>query len=140
MNERLTGVEALELNATTIIEPDEYRALERNASSSRDAARVVPKPLVVVVNIEGHPARALLDSGSLGDFMSTSLADQLKVKKVVLEKPIPLHLAVQGSRSKINTGTTVNFEYQRISERRHFDIINLSSYDLILGTPFMWQH
>ncbi|THV04528.1 hypothetical protein K435DRAFT_621235, partial [Dendrothele bispora CBS 962.96] len=60
---------------------------------------------VVVVNIAGKPVRVLLDTGSLGDFMSSALADQLKVKRITLEKPIQFHLAVQDSQSKINTGT-----------------------------------
>ncbi|THV05484.1 hypothetical protein K435DRAFT_647211, partial [Dendrothele bispora CBS 962.96] len=123
-----------------IIEPSTYAGLQRNAGSARDLSRSVPKPVVVVLNILGKPARALLDTGSLGDFMSSSLADQLGVKKITLQKPIPLHLAVQGSRSKINTGTIVQTEYQEISEERYFDIINLSNYDLILGTPFLFQH
>jgi hypothetical protein len=75
-----------------------YAALQRNAAIPKDFARMVPKPVVVVVRINENPARALLDSGSLGDFMSTSLADQLKVKKTALEKPLTLQLAVQGSR------------------------------------------
>ncbi|KAF8995354.1 hypothetical protein BDQ17DRAFT_1430404 [Cyathus striatus] len=40
------------------------------------------------IKINGHPVHALVDSGSLGDFMSTKLADQLK-----------------GSRTKSNYGT-----------------------------------
>jgi hypothetical protein len=76
----------------------------------------VPKPLVVVVKVNGHPARALFDSGSLGDFVSSTLVDQLKLKKDALTKPIPLHLAVQGSRSMINYGTMVQFEYQTVNE------------------------
>jgi hypothetical protein len=59
-------------------------ALQRNAAVPKDFTCVIPKPIVVVVQINGQPARALLDSGSLGDFMSTSLADQLKLAKVEL--------------------------------------------------------
>jgi Reverse transcriptase (RNA-dependent DNA polymerase)/Retroviral aspartyl protease len=117
-----------------------YVALQRNAAVPKDFTCLVPKPIVIVVQINGHPARALLDSGSLGDFMSTSLADQLKVTKTELEKPLPLQLAVQGSRSKVNWGTTVNFKYQSINEERRFDIANLSNYDLILGTPWLFAH
>jgi hypothetical protein len=72
--------------------------------------------------------------------MSTSLADQLKVKKTALEKPLTLQLAVQGSRSKVNWGTMVNFKYQSINEDRYFDVTNLSNYDLILGTPWLFSH
>lgn len=97
-------------------------AIERNAGIARDFTRLVPRPMVIEVQIEGHKARALIDSGSLSDFMST------------------IHLAVQGSRSKINFGVKPRFEYQGIDERRYFDIANLSNYDVILGTPFLFQH
>jgi hypothetical protein len=102
--------------------------------------QVVPQPLTVVVKINGHPARVLLDSGSLGDFISTSLVDQLNLNESALEKLIPLHLAVQGSRSVVNYGTKVQFKHQEINETHYFDVINLHNYDLILGTPFMFQH
>jgi len=81
---------------------DKYPAVQRNAVSVKDKTRMLPKPVTLTVKIDGHPARALVDSGSLGDFMSTNLADQLKVKREELETPLGLQLAVQGSRSKIN--------------------------------------
>ena len=115
-------------------------ALQRNAAIPKDFTRVVPKPVVVVVHINGHPARALLDSGSLGDFVSTSLVDQLKLTKVKLKKPLALQLAVQGSCSKVNWGVHGEFRYQGISGKRYFDVANLSNYDLILGTPWLFQH
>lgn len=40
----------------------------------------------------------------------------------------------------MNVSTTVDFEYQNIRERRTFDVANLDTYDLILGTPFLYQH
>jgi hypothetical protein len=72
--------------------------------------------------------------------MSTTLADQLKVKIELLDKPLALQLAVSGSRGKVKARTSVKLEYQQISETRMFDIINLDSYDLILGTLFLFQH
>ena len=95
---------------------------------------------MVVVSINGHPARALLDTGSLSDFMSMKLAHQIGVETFELVKPMPLHLAVQGSWAKINYGCTAQLEYQEISSKRYFDIINLLNYDIILGTPFFFQH
>ena len=79
--------------------------------------RVCPKPVIVVVQINGQPCRALLDSGSLSDFMSTTLADQLKVKLELLDKPLPLQLAVSGSRSQVKVRTSVRFQYQKIDEQ-----------------------
>lgn len=122
------------------VEMGTYPAIQQNSAGRRDAIRSVPRPLVVVVNVNGHPARALIDSGSLGDFMSTSLAQQLSVQKMELTAPVNVQMAVQGSRTKINYGTKVRISYQNVDEERYFDIINLSNYDLVLGTPFLYQH
>ena len=91
----------LEVNGVQVAR-DKYPAVQRNAASVKDKTCVLPKPITLTVNIDGHPARALVDSGSLGDFMSTNLADQLNVKREELEAPLGLQLAVQGSCSKIN--------------------------------------
>ena len=88
--------------------------LERNASVTKDFNQHVPSPIKIVVRINGHPAVALLDTGSLANFISTNLAEQLNVMKVVLTKPLTVQLAVQGSCSKINYGAEVFFEYQGI--------------------------
>ncbi|KAF9255788.1 hypothetical protein L218DRAFT_813685, partial [Marasmius fiardii PR-910] len=69
---------------------------------------------VIIIMIEGKPCRALVNMGSLGDFLSTQVADQLGVKKEYLDKLLPLHMAVQGSCSKIHCGATVDFQYQGI--------------------------
>jgi hypothetical protein len=117
-----------------------YPAVQRNAAATKDPSRIVPRPIVVTVKVNGHPARALLDSGSLGDFIASTAADQLNVKRVKLNSPLSLQLAVQGSRSKINAGAKIRLDYQGISEERYLDIINISGYDLILGTPWWFQH
>lgn len=117
-----------------------YPSVQRNLTHTKDPSRKIAKPLVIIVRIEGEPARALVDSRSLGDFMSSTLVQQLGIKKKELHSPIPVQLAVQGSRSRINYGATAKFEYQSISETKYFDVINLSGYDLILGTPWLFQH
>ncbi|KAJ3474431.1 hypothetical protein NLI96_g12462 [Meripilus lineatus] len=115
-------------------------AIERNAMRTRDLTRKIPKTLVITVKINGKPVKALLDSGSMADFVSTTIVDQLKLEKEVLVKQLPVQLAVHGSRTKINSCTTVDFEYQGIKGPRRFDIANLDTYDVILGTPFFFQH
>lgn len=96
--------------------------------------------MVVVVHVNGLPCHVLLDSGSLSDFMSTTLADQLKLKLELLDKSLPLQLAVSGSWSQVKVQTEVELQYQRINERQTFDIVNLNLYDLIIGTPFLFQY
>ena len=130
---------AMELGGIQV-DRNKYPALQRNAAQVKGNQRVLPKPIVVKVMVNSHPARALLDSGSLGDFMSTTLADQLGVTKTRLDVPLALQLAIQGSRSKVNSVATAQLQYQGINEKCTFDIINLNGYDLILGTPWMHQH
>ena len=122
------------------VDRNKYPAVQQNAASVKDKARVLPKPVVLKVQIQGHPARALVDSGSQGDFVSTTLADQLKLNKGKLESPLKLLLAVQGSRSVINYEVETRFQYEGIDETRRFDVINLNNYDIILGTPWIYQH
>ena len=81
-----------------------------------------------------------MDSGSLGDFLSSTVVDQLKIKRTNFDKPLGLQLAVQGSRSKINSFVNVDYSYQNIKNSRQFDVANLNDYDVILGTPWIYQH
>jgi len=118
----------------------DLHALECSAARPKAAVRILPKPLVVLVHLNGKPCRALLDSGSLVDFVSTTIVDQLKLSYEVLDKPLPLQLAVSGSCSVVKASTTVELTYQDIRARRVFDIANLDTYDVILGMPFLFQH
>ena len=63
---------------------NKYPFLQRNSAQVKGNIRILPKPIVVRVAINGHPVRALLDSGSLGDFLSSILTD----KKEALEFPL----------------------------------------------------
>ena len=123
------------------VDRNKYVSVQRNASRVKGANdRVLPKPVVINFIVNGLPVRALIDSGSLGDFISSTLVDQLKLKRTILDKPLGLQLAVQGSRSKINASVSVDYSYQNIRDSWRFDVVNLNDYDVILGTPWMWQH
>ncbi len=82
----------------------------------------------------------MIDTGSLGDFVSTTIVDQLKLETIELDRPITLQLAVSGSRGKVKYLSKVPFEYQGIKGLRTFHVANLDSHDVILGTPFMAEH
>jgi hypothetical protein len=129
----------VELNGQQI-PPGTYPALHRTSATTKDFKWIIPKPLVVTIHINGHLSRALIDFGLLSDFMSVMLADQLKILHIELAKPIVVQLAVQGSRSKVNFRATAQLKYQSVDSKRYFDIINLQNYDLVLGTPFLFQH
>lgn len=135
----MTETEVIELGGVQV-DRQRYPSLQRNSANVKGNNQILPKPVVVRLEVNGHPVRALLDSGSLGDFVSSTLVDQLFIKRETLDTPLSLHLAVQGSRSKVNARATVQLKYQGIDESRTLDIINLNNYDLILSTPFMYQH
>jgi RNase H-like domain found in reverse transcriptase/Reverse transcriptase (RNA-dependent DNA polymerase)/Integrase zinc binding domain/Retroviral aspartyl protease/Zinc knuckle len=134
-----TCADAVDLGGVQV-DRNKYPSLQRNSAHIKGNSRILPRPVVVKVEINNHPVRALLDSGSLGDFISSTLVDQLSITREKLDSPLSLHLAVQGSRSKVNARATVNLKYQGINETRTLDVINLNNYDLILGTPWMYQH
>ncbi|KZV59568.1 hypothetical protein PENSPDRAFT_595203, partial [Peniophora sp. CONT] len=115
------------------------RTLERNSGRTKDFTRQVPKPLVVQIFINDKPVRALLDSGSLADFMSTTLVDQLKLTTDVLAQPLTVQLAASGSKTKVDHCVTARLRYQAIDCDRCFEVMN-SEYDVILGTPWIFQH
>jgi hypothetical protein len=104
----------------------------------KDADRILPRQIIVEALVNDRAVRALLDTGSMMDFISTKVVDQLRIKTDVLVKPVPLFLAVSGSRSVINRSATVNLKYQGINCERSFDVCNLDAYDIVLGTPFLF--
>lgn len=61
---------------------DQGVLMRDSASRVRDPDRIVPEPLVIAVQINGHVCRALLDTGALADFINARLADQLKLETV----------------------------------------------------------
>lgn len=79
-----------------------FPALQHNSAQVKGNSRISPKPIVVKIEVNNHPMRALLDSRSLGDFISSTLVDQLSITREALDSPLSLHLAVQGSRSRVN--------------------------------------
>ena len=56
-------------------QPEGEVPLERTSMRLKDLARKVPEPIVVLAKVNGHQIRALLDTGSMADFLSTTLVD-----------------------------------------------------------------
>ena len=115
-------------------------SLEWMSMRLKDQSRKISEPIVMLAKINGHQIQALLDTGSMADFLSTTVVDQLDLQSKRYAKPLPIQLAVHGSRSKINCGVRVNFQYQDINCKCRFDVANLDNYNAILGTPFLFQH
>jgi hypothetical protein len=117
-----------------------WESLEDNSAKVKNDDRTIPHPIILKVNVNGKECRALLDSGAFSDFISTTLVDNIGLKREPLSQAMTLQMAVQGSKSSINARTTVDFAYSTIKCHKTFDIINIANYDMILGTPFFWQH
>ena len=93
----------------------------------------------VSVPVNGLSARVLLDGGSNTNMVSPEFATVAKIPAIELQEQMTLQLAVTGSRSKINYGAWATVEFGPISPQVYFDIANIDGYDVILGTPFMWE-
>ena len=63
------------------VDKNKYVSVQRNATRTKGPdERLLPKPVVIKISINDKPMRALIDSGSLGDFISSTAVDQLKLK------------------------------------------------------------
>ena len=51
--------------------------VERTSMHLKDQSRKIPEPIFVLVKINGQQIQALLDTGSMADFLSTTVVDQL---------------------------------------------------------------
>ncbi len=94
----------------------------------------MPRTIIIPVLINGKPIKALVDSVSMTDIISTMLLDQVQLKRIELDKPLQLQLVISGSWSTIKFGTCAQFQYQDIDEEHYFNIANISGYDVILDT------
>jgi hypothetical protein len=72
--------------------------------------------------------------------MSSTMANLVKIKHAQLDKPLVVQLAVQGLKTKVNYTGIATLQYRNICCEQQFDIANIDSYNLILGTPFIFQH
>ncbi|KAF9258755.1 hypothetical protein L218DRAFT_876373, partial [Marasmius fiardii PR-910] len=95
----------------------------------------------IVIEVNGKPCRALVDTGSLGDFISTQVADRLGVRKRI---PGEAFTFAHGSPRALIRKSTVEQQwtssYQNIDSTRYFDIANHLGYVLILGAPWLFVY
>ncbi|KAF8703643.1 hypothetical protein RHS03_06199, partial [Rhizoctonia solani] len=111
--------------------------IKRNAMQVRDNTRKVPQTITVQARLNGQTVRVLLDLGSQADIISTTIVDQLNLPKTALTKPLQLVLAISRSKGVVNYTTKARLQYQDVDKEREFDVGNLGSYNIILGTPWL---
>ena len=91
--------------------PDYMLGVEHNSSKPKDFNQVVPKAIIVECMLEGIQVRALLDTGSLSDFISTTIIDQIKLEVAHLSKPTVCQMATSGSRTMITTCVDADLQF-----------------------------
>jgi hypothetical protein len=145
---------------TTEVEEYLFVHGEREAMTPRDTAKrrnvflrrsttAKPRPkrtkddnfcLTAYVEINGHKAFALFDSGCTTDSCSPDFARVSGMKVFPIETTITLQLGTAGSRSKINYGTNTSVKYGTLQSEEYLDVINLDRFDAIIGTKYMRKH
>ena len=98
------------------------------------------KLITVLMEIGGHPALTLMDSGCTIEALSPAHVHLTNGKVYQLTDQHSLQLGTVGSRAKFNFGTTMKTSYGGIDEDVYFNIVNIDRYDAIVGTRFMRKH
>ncbi|KZT32161.1 hypothetical protein SISSUDRAFT_994344, partial [Sistotremastrum suecicum HHB10207 ss-3] len=91
--------------------------------------------LAAFISVNGIKAHALFDTGCESTMMSQQFADVNKIELQEFSNPMPLQLAVKGSRSVVYYGSQAQVTHGPIDRKVQFDIINLDTYDVVFGVP-----
>lgn len=135
----------LRIHAASAAEPDPKDLLFIGNLSRRNLGQPVrdrksQRCVEAYVQIEGHVAHALLDSGSNVDIISADFASATELKTFELKDPLNLQMACVGSKAKLQYGAFLDLKGPLINERRYFDVANVEGFDMILGTPFLYAN
>ncbi|KAI7411517.1 hypothetical protein KC336_g12012 [Hortaea werneckii] len=98
----------------------------------------------VWVTIGSAPAKALIDSGCTGIFMSPKFAEAHRVSLRTKREPFPLQ-AIDGTPVAYNKGMVTHetghlpLRMGRHREKLQFDITESPGSDVVLGLPWLWE-
>src|SRR4051812_18054059 len=98
--------------------------------------------LEAYITINGHKAKALFDTGTMGDnLISGKFVSAYRIPTINLNSPISLKMAVKGSRSSINhTAQPVIQIGTKSGTITKALVCSLENYDIFLGMPFLHEH
>lgn len=97
--------------------------------------------LTALISVNGIDAYALFDSGSNTDIMSPYFAKTARITTTPLTEPISVQLGIKDARTTITHQTITSIQAGGCTDHKHpFDIASLDKYDVVLGTPFMWNN
>ncbi|KAG6859306.1 hypothetical protein C0995_009812 [Termitomyces sp. Mi166 len=93
--------------------------------------------LVTYVEVNGHPAWTLWDSGSTTMGITPQFAHVNAIHIHELTEPLMLQLGTVGSHAVVQFGAEVKIKMSGHLTKEYVDIANFDRYDIIIGTPFM---
>ncbi|KAG6875172.1 hypothetical protein C0992_004910 [Termitomyces sp. T32_za158] len=96
--------------------------------------------LVTYVEVNGHPAWMLWDSGSTTMGITPQFAHVNAICVHELTEPLMLQLGTVGSGAVVQFGVEVRVKASGQPTTEYVDIANFDCYDMIIGTPFMHKN
>ncbi|KAG6870197.1 hypothetical protein C0992_000771, partial [Termitomyces sp. T32_za158] len=96
--------------------------------------------LVTYVEVNGHPAWTLWDSGSTTMGITPQFTHVNAIRVHELAEPLMLQLGTVGSRAVVQFGVEVKVKMSGQPMKEYVDIANFDRYDMIIGTPFMHKN
>jgi hypothetical protein len=116
-----------------------FASFEGNTAQVKSAGCKIREPVVTAVCTNGRKCKVLPDSGPLGDFTSSTLAEQWKTYRKAVDAQLAMQLEALGSKTMVNNSAWAQLPYAYTSRCCNFDIMSGDGYDLILGSPFIWK-
>ena len=111
------------------------RSKEENKQKPQVAVGEPLDPNPVFVNVEGHPALALINLQTIGgDLISARFVYLYKLPVVKLD-PKTLATAIKGSKGTVDKTCEVELNWGGVEETKMFYVAHLSGWDMILGKP-----
>ncbi|KAG6886623.1 hypothetical protein C0995_006375 [Termitomyces sp. Mi166 len=96
--------------------------------------------LVTYVEVNGHPAWTLWDSGSTTMGIMPQFAHVNAICVHELSEPLMLQLETVGSHAMVQFGAEVKIKASGHLTKEYMDIANFDHYDMIISTPFMCKN
>ncbi|KAG6858981.1 hypothetical protein C0995_012464, partial [Termitomyces sp. Mi166 len=96
--------------------------------------------LVTYVEVNGHPAWTLWDSGSTTMGIMPQFVHVNAICIHELSEPLMLQLGTVGSRTMVQFSMEVKIRALEHLTKEYVDIANFNRYDMIIGTPFMHKN
>ncbi|KAF5381401.1 hypothetical protein D9615_008297 [Tricholomella constricta] len=139
--EVLRAITALPLDETRQIKMRKVHLRASKVAKARPVHKHDDKEcLATYVNVGGHDAWTLWDSGSTTTGVTPAFSQVAGLRVFPLDAPITLQLGTIGSRSTVNFGSDALVKTHGSEEMLYVDIANFDRYDMIIGTPFMRKH